>query len=41
MISVEMYLFAVCWSQGQIIQAVRGHISNGIEEPEVSDRLHA
>lgn len=40
MISVEMYLFAVCWSQGQIIQAVRGHVPNSIEEPGVSDHLH-
>lgn len=39
-ISAEMYLFAVCWSQGQIVQAVRGHIPNSIEEPGVSDRLH-
>lgn len=36
-----MYLFAVGWSKGQIIQAVWGNISNSIKEPEVSDRLYA
>lgn len=41
MISVEMHLFAVSWSKGQIVEAVWGHIPNSIEEPEVSDRLHA
>lgn len=35
-----MYLFDVCWSQSQIIQAVWGHIPNTIQEPEVSDGFH-
>lgn len=39
--SAKMYLFVVCWSQGQIVQAVWGHIPNSIKEPEVGDRLHA
>ena len=33
-------LFAVSWSQGQVVQTVWSHIPNSIEEPEVSDRLH-
>lgn len=36
----EGYLFGVCWSQSQIIQAVWGHVPNGIEEPGVSDCFH-
>lgn len=40
MTSEEMHLFDVCWSQGQIVQAVRGHIPNSIKEPVVSDCLH-
>ena len=37
---VEMYLFNICRPKGQIVQAVRGHIPNSIEEPGVSDRFH-
>lgn len=40
MIAEGMYLFAVCWSQSQVVQAVRGHVPNSIHEPGVSDRLH-
>lgn len=38
-ISEETHLFVVCWPQGQIIQAVGGHISNCIKEPGVGDCL--
>lgn len=40
MILKERYLFGVCWSQSQIIQAVWGHVPNSIEEPGVSDCFH-
>lgn len=36
----ERYLFGVCWSQSQIVQAVWGHVPNSIEEPGVSDCFH-
>ncbi len=39
-ILTEMYLFVVCWSQGQIIQAVWGHIPNTIKEPRIGYSLH-
>lgn len=40
LISEETHLFVVCWPQGQIIQAVGGHISNCIQEPGAGDCLH-
>lgn len=40
LISEETHLFVVCWPQGQIIQAVRGHISNRIKKLGVGDCLH-
>lgn len=36
----DKYLFAVCWSQSKVIQAVWCHISNPIEEPGICDGLH-
>lgn len=40
LISEGTHLFVVCWPQGQIIQAVGGHISNRIKEPGVGDGLN-
>lgn len=35
------YLLAVRGPEGQIVQAVQGHVPDPIEQPDVSDQLHA